>query len=205
MSSLDFAKELFSKYRQAAPSCSALVLTDSPTSPFSSSSIAPDVSSSCTLSDYQLLASSRGNGGLPSPPSLSTSSPSSFPSPSSSSCTSASTLSLVAPNRSSRSIHPTDPAEVLRRGTCGTTGAALLWSSLDGCAPEQPSCRPQLCSLTTRLPEPACRRQSGAEQPRQRHLLDERQIYPWMRSSGEERARERGGGGGVGGWGVVLG
>lgn len=194
MSSLDFANELFSKYQQAAASCSALLLTDSPTSPFSSSSIAPGVSSSRALNGYHLHASSgRGNGGLPSPPSLSSSSPaSSFPSTSSSSWSS---LSLSGLNRSCGSAqpgaHPINPAEVLTGGAYSASGAAPLCSSLQGCASAQPPGRPQLCSLTARLPEPACRRQSGAEQ--QRQLMEERlRIYPWMRSSGEEREEEDG-------------
>ncbi|XP_035510719.1 homeobox protein Hox-B7a isoform X2 [Morone saxatilis] len=196
MSSLDFANALFSKYQQAAASCSALLFTDSPTSPFqsSSSSLAPDVSSSCALvsSGYHLhVSSGRGSGGLPFPPSSSPSS-SSFPSTSSSSsfC-----LSLSGLNRSSGSTqpsaHPFNPAEVLTRGAYSAPGAGQLCSSLQGCAAEPFPGRPQLCSLTDRFPEPACRRQSSPEQ--QQRQLNEKglRIYPWMRSTGADRKRGR--------------
>ncbi|KAM9346068.1 homeobox protein Hox-B7-A-like [Symphorus nematophorus] len=179
MSSLDFANALFSKYQQATASCSALLLSDSPTSPFTSSpSVAPAASSSCALasSAYHLHVSS-GRGDGPFPPSSSSSS--SFPSTSSSAsfC-----LSLSGLSRSSGSAQPGEhppflPAEVL-------TGGAYSAERFSG--------RPQLCSLSARLPELACRRQSSSEQQRLQQLTEEGpRIYPWMRSSGADRRRGR--------------
>lgn len=193
MSSLDFANALFSKYQQVAASCSALLHTDSPTSPFPSSSVAPAVSSSCALvssGNHFHVSSGRGNGGLPFPPSSSASSPSSssFPSTSSSSsfC-----LSLSGLNRSSGSTQPGahhfSPAEVLTGGAYSASGAGPLCFSMQGCAAERFPGRPQLCSLTARQPEPACRRQSSPEQQQHRQSNEEGpRIYPWMRSTGEE-------------------
>lgn len=196
MSSLDFANALFSKYQQAAASCSALLFTDPPTSPFQSSSAAPAVSSSCALvsSGYHLhVSSGRSSGRLPFPPPSSSSSPSSPSFPSSSSSSSF-CLSLSGLNRSSGSTqpgaHPFNPAEVRKGGAYSAPGAGPLCSSLQGCAVERFPVQPQLCSLTDRLPEPACRRQSSPEQRHEEGL----RIYPWMRSSGEERAE------GVGKW-----
>ncbi|KAM3597125.1 uncharacterized protein V6R79_000130 [Siganus canaliculatus] len=190
MSSLDFANELFSKYQQAAPGCSAQLVTDSPTSPFPSSTLAPVGSSSCSLSGYHLhVSSGRGSGGLILPPSSSFSSPASssfFPSTSSSSSL---CLSLSALNRSSGSsqagAHPLSPAEVLTRGAYGASGVAQPCSSWLGCAEQR---RPQPCSVAGRLPESACRRQTC---PEQQQLNDGLRIYPWMRSSGAERKRGR--------------
>ncbi|XP_074511289.1 uncharacterized protein LOC141780098 [Sebastes fasciatus] len=183
MSSLDFANALFSKYQQAAASCSSLLFTESPTSPSQTSSAAPagSSSSSCALvsSGYHLHG--------PLPPSSS-----SF-TPSSSSSSSPFCLSLSGLNRSSGSIqssaHPLNSADNVR------TFSGPLSSSLQGCASERFSGRPQqLCSLTLRLPEPACRRQSCPEQQQQqqRQLNEEEpRIYPWMRSSGADRKRGR--------------
>ena len=188
MSSLDFANALFSKYQHAAASCSALLFTDSPTSPCPSfPSVAPVASSSCALvsSGYHLhVSGGRGSRGLPVPPSSSFSSPSSssFPSTSSSStlCSSLSGL-----NRNSGSIqpgaHPFDPAEVLSGGACSALGAGPMCSSL-----ERFTSRPQLNSLSARLPEPACRRQTNPEQLQLQTHEEGLRIYPWMRSSGEE-------------------
>lgn len=193
MSSLDFANALFSKYQQTAASCSALLFTDSPTSPCPSSSVAPAVSSSCALvsSGYQLhVSGGKGSEGLPPSLSSPSSSSSSFPSTSSSSsfC-----LSLPGLNRSSGvtrpGAHPFNPAEMLAGGAYSASGAGPLCSSLQGCAMERFSGRPRLCTVSSRLPEPACRRQSIPEQ--HHHQQQQRQeglpIYPWMRSSGEER------------------
>lgn len=192
MSSLDFANELFSKYQQTAASFSALLHTESTTSPFSPSSIAPGVSSSCARSGYHLHASSgRGNRGLHSPPSLSSSSPSAslFPSAFSSSWSS---LSRSGLSRGSIQLgaHPIKPAEALTGGAYSASGAAPLSSSLQGCALEQPPGSPQLCSLADRPPESAYRRQSSAE-PQQQSNEERLRIYPWMRSSGEERGTRR--------------
>ncbi|XP_076608436.1 homeobox protein Hox-B7-like [Chaetodon auriga] len=193
MSSLDFANALFSKY-QVAASCSALLFTDSPTSPFPSSSIAPAVSSSCALvSSGNHLHVSSGRG-LPFPPSSSASSPSSssFPSTSSSSsfC-----LSLSGLNRSSGSTqpgaHPFSPAEVLTGGAYSASGAGPLCFSMQGCATERFPGRPQLCSLTGRHPETACRRQSSTEQQQRQSNEEGLRIYPWMRSTGVDRRRGR--------------
>ncbi|XP_038547873.1 homeobox protein Hox-B7a [Micropterus salmoides] len=182
MSSL--ANALFSKYQQAATSCSALLLTDSPTSPFPPSSAAPGVSSSCALesSKYHLhVSSGRGSGGPPFPPSSASSS--SF-------C-----MSLSGLNRSSGSTqpgaHPFNPSEVLTGGAYCATGAGPMCSSLQGCAAEQLPGRPQFCSLAARFPEPDCSRQSNPGQ-QQRHLNEQGlRIYPWMRSSGADRRRGR--------------
>ncbi|XP_070704117.1 homeobox protein Hox-B7a [Pempheris klunzingeri] len=194
MSSLDFANVLFSKYQQAAASCSARLLTDSPTSPFPSSSADPAVPSSCALvfGEYHVnVSSGRGSGRLPFLPPSSSSSPSSFfPSSSSSS---SSCLSLTGLNRSSGSTqpgaHPFNPNEVTKAGACSTRAAGPLCSSLQGCAEERFSAQPQLYPLTARLPDPACRRQNSLEQ-QERHE-DGLRIYPWMRSSGADRRRGR--------------
>ncbi|XP_042337022.1 homeobox protein Hox-B7a-like, partial [Plectropomus leopardus] len=185
MSTLDFTNALFSKYQQAAASRSALLLRDSPTYSFPSSSAAPAVSSSCALvsSGYHLhVFNKRGVGELPPSPFSSSPSSSSL-APSSSS--SAVCLSLSGLNRSSGSIQPCaqpfNPAQVRTGGGYSAQGAGSLSSSLQGCAAERyPG---QLCSVT-RLPEPACRRQSCPEQ--QQFNEKELRIYPWMRSSGEE-------------------
>ncbi|XP_039681951.1 homeobox protein Hox-B7a, partial [Perca fluviatilis] len=195
MSSLDFANALFSKYQQAAANCSALLFTDSPNSPFPTSSAAPAVSSSCALvsSGYHLhVSSGRGGGELPLPPSSFSSSHSSSsfpPSPSSSSFC----VSLSGLNRSSGSVEPSTqpfiPAEVRTRGAFSAPGAGPLRSSLQGCAAERFPDRPQLLS---RLPEPACRRQTCPEQQQWRQLNEEElRIYPWMKSSGADRRRGR--------------
>nr|XP_046271114.1 homeobox protein Hox-B7a [Scatophagus argus] len=195
MSSLDFANELFSKYQQASASCSAMLFTDCPTSPFPSSSFAPAVSSSCALSGYHLhVSSGRGNRGLPFPSSLSSSSPSSSSSFTSTPSSSSFCLSLSGLNRTSGStqpgVHPINPAEVLTGAAYSESGVGPLCSSLPGCAAERIACRPQLSSLTARLPEPACRRQSSPGQ--QRQLNEEGlRIYPWMRNSGADRKRGR--------------
>lgn len=185
MSSLDFANDLFSKYQQTAASFSALLHKESTTSPFSPSSVAPGVSTSCARSGYHLHASGgRGNKGLHSPPSLS--SVCSFPSAFSSSWSSWSRSGL---NRSRGSAQP---AEALTGGAYSASGTGPLSLSLRGCASEQPPDRPRLCSLADRPPETACRRQSSAEQQQQSSEETQR-IYPWMRCSGEEegeRAKE---------------
>ncbi|XP_041813966.1 homeobox protein Hox-B7a [Chelmon rostratus] len=200
MSSLDFANALFSKYQQVAASCSALLFTDSPTSPFPSSSIAPAVSSSCALvsSGNQFhVSSGRGNGGLPFPPSSSASSPSSSSSFPSTSASSSFRLSLSGLNRSSGSTqpgaHPFSPAQVRAGGAYSAPRAGALCFSAQGCAAERFPDPAQLCSLTTRYPEPACRRQSSPEQQQQRRQSNEEgpRIYPWMRSTGVDRRRGR--------------
>ncbi|KAM7372565.1 hypothetical protein PAMP_009723 [Pampus punctatissimus] len=196
MSSLYFANALFSKYQQAAASCSALLFTDSPTSPSPSSSASPTVSSCALVSSgyHHHVSSGRGVGALSFPPSSSTSSsPSSSSFPSSSSSSSF-RLSLSGLNGSSGNIQPgahhLNPAEVCAGGDYSAPGAGPLCSSLQGCAAERYSGRSQLCSLAARVPEPACRRQSSPEQRRQ--LNEETlRIYPWMRSSGAEKRRGR--------------
>ncbi|XP_068452950.1 homeobox protein Hox-B7-B-like [Clinocottus analis] len=180
MSSLDFANALFSKYHQAAASCSALVFADHPTSPFPTSPTAPAASSSCALvsSGYHLHASGGKGGPLPS---------SSISSPNSSStflpsCASSSLCwSLNRSGVSARpGAHPSEPAEVSAAGPPSF--------SPQGCAAERFHRRPQLCPLPG-LSEPACRRQRG---PGQQQLNEEEpRIYPWMRSSGVDRRRGR--------------
>ncbi|XP_070787201.1 homeobox protein Hox-B7-B-like [Enoplosus armatus] len=174
-----FANALFSKYQQASSSCSALLFADSPTSPFPSSSAAPGVSSSCAL-----VSDRYHSGPLPFPPSSSSSSSSS------SLC-----LSLSGLNRSSGSAqpgaHPFNPTKVRTGEAYGAPGAGPPCSSPQGCAAERHHGRPRFCSLTARLTEPDCIRQSVPEQ-RQRQLNDEGlRIYPWMRSSGADRRRGR--------------
>ncbi len=187
MSSLDFANALFSKYQQSAASCSTLLFKDSATSPFPSSSTAPAMPSSCTLvsSGYHPHASSgRGSGGLSFNPSSSSSSLSS-----SSSSSSSFSLSLSGLNRSCGSsqpgAHPVYPAEVRTGGAYSAPGSGSLCASLQESAEERFPGRPQLCSLTSRLLEPACRRQSSPEQQQRRLNEEVQRIYPWMRSSGE--------------------
>lgn len=212
MSSLYFANALFSKYQQATANCPALLFTDSPTSPSTSSSASPAGASSCALVSsgyHHHVSSGRGVGALPFPPSSSTtssSSPSSSSSssfPSSSSSSSSFRLSLSGLNGSNGDtqpgVHHFNPAQVCTGGAYNNVpGAGQLCSSLQGCAVERYPGESQLCSLAARLPEPACRRQSSPEQRRQ--LNEERlRIYPWMRSSGEGRGE---GGGGEGGLGV---
>ncbi|XP_074552431.1 homeobox protein Hox-B7-B-like [Halichoeres trimaculatus] len=184
MTSPDFANALFSKYAQEAVSCSAMLFTDSQTSSFSSSSVAPAVSSSCALvsSGYHLHGSSgRGSGGLPLPPSSSASSPSCSASLSSSSSR---CLSLWGLDRDNGSTHPGsqhfNPAEV-RKG-----GAVPLLAT------ERIPCRSQLSARPFGLSESACRRQSNSEQQQRTQFNEEGpRIYPWMRSSGADRRRGR--------------
>ncbi|XP_041673149.1 homeobox protein Hox-B7a [Cheilinus undulatus] len=182
MSSPGFANALFSKYQQTSASCSAFLLSDSPTSPFPSSSADPALSSSCALasSGYHLHGSSgRGSGGLPLPPSSSSSSPSFFASSSSSSpfCF------FSGLSRGSGNVQPSrghfQPSEAR-----GEEAVRL-------CASEKIPARSQLCALPAGLPEAACRRQSNPEQQRRQMNEEGPQIYPWMRSTGADRRRGR--------------
>lgn len=183
MTSSDFTNALFSKYQQEAVSCSAMLFKDSPTSIFTSSSAAPAVSSSCALvsSGYHLHGSNgRGSGGLSLPPSSSASSPSCSASFSSSSSL---CLSLWGLNGGNGSTQPGGQhfnlAEVLKGGA-----APLL-------ATERIPCRSQLSARPFGLSESACRRQSNSEREQRMQLNEEGpRIYPWMKSSGEEKGRE---------------
>uniref|UniRef100_A0A667WI13 Homeobox B7a n=1 Tax=Myripristis murdjan TaxID=586833 RepID=A0A667WI13_9TELE len=191
MSSLYFANALFSKYQQAAASCSGLLFPDSPTSSSPSSSalhsFAPS-SSSCALvsSGYRHhVSGGRGGGGLPLPP-CSSSSSSSCSSLSSSS-SSSSCASLPGPHGSGggslAGAHLSSPAGVYPGGTGGfyAQGAAAL-RSLHGALFER--------HPAAGLPEPVCDRQIVPEQQRQ-NSDEPLRIYPWMRSSGTDRRRGR--------------
>lgn len=189
MSSPDFANALFSKYQEAAASCSALLLTDSSTSPSSSSSARPAASPSCgrVSSGYRHNHVSNGKvaGRLPFPPPSSPSPPSpssSLPSPTSSwFCLSLSGLNGNSGGAQPGAHHP-NQAEICAGGACGSPpGAVPLCASLQRCASERFSGPPQLCSSVARFPEPA-RRMQQQPQPQQERL----EIYPWMRSSGED-------------------
>ncbi|XP_071357566.1 homeobox protein Hox-B7a [Trachinotus anak] len=192
MSSLHFANALFSKYQQAAASCSAQPVTDSSTSPSPSSSACPAGSSSCALVSsgyhHHHVSNGRSSGRLPFPPPSSSSSPPPPPPPTSLwFC-----LSLSGLNGNSRgtqpSAHPLSHAETRTGGAYSAPGAAPL----QRCAAERFPSPPQLCSLAARVPEMACRMQRRPEQQQQPQLNPERlQIYPWMRSSGADRRRGR--------------
>ncbi|GAA6232375.1 homeobox protein Hox-B7 [Lates japonicus] len=198
MSSLHFANALFSKYQQAAASCSALLLTDSSTSPSPSSSACPAVSSSCALVSsgyhHHHVSNGRGSGRLPFPP-PSSSSPSSSSSLSSSSTSSWFCLSLSGLNGSSGvtqpGVHHLNPAEIRTGGAYSAQGAVPLRSSLQRCAAEPFSGPPEHCSLAARLPESACRMQRRREQQQSQLNQERLRIYPWMRSSGADRRRGR--------------
>lgn len=192
MSSLYFANALFSKHQQAAANCSALSFTDSPTSPSSVSSASPAVTSSCALVssgyNHQYVSNGRCGGGLPFPPS---SSPSSSFFPSSSPSFLCLSLSGLNNNGGDNQLdaQPPNPSEVRTAEACRALGAVPLCSPLQRCASGRFPDPTQLCSLVSRLPEPACRRQRSPEQ-QQRQLNHQRLlIYPWMRSSGEEGVR----------------
>nr|XP_020508497.1 homeobox protein Hox-B7a-like [Labrus bergylta] len=192
MSSPDFANALFSKYQQAAVNCSAMLFTDSPTSPFPSCSTAPALSNSCALvsSGYHLHGSNgRGSGGLSLPPSLSSSSPS-FLASSSSSSSSQFCYSLSGLNRGSGSTQPGE--YTTRRGEFQPSEVRKEEGAVPLCATERISGRSQLYALPTGLPEPTCRRQSNPVEQQTRQSNEEGpQIYPWMRSSGADRRRGR--------------
>lgn len=197
MSSLYFANALFSKHQQAAASCSALRFTDSPTSASSGSSVSAAVSSSCALvssgNNHQHVSNGRCGAGLPFPLCSSSSSPSSsfFPSSSPSfPCLSLSGLNNGGNNQPD--AQHSNPAEVRTGGACSALGAVPLCPPLQKCTSGRFPDPTQLCSLASRLPEPACRRQRSLEQ-QQRQLNHQRLlIYPWMRSSGEEGVRRAG-------------
>ncbi|KAK2832781.1 hypothetical protein Q5P01_016670 [Channa striata] len=205
MSSLYFANTLFSKYQHASAICSSLVFTDSPSSPSSASSTSPAVSSSCALVssgyNHHNIPNGSCSGGLRfAPPSSSSSSSTSCTSSSSSSFHSSSTpcLSLSGLERNGGHNQPTPqplhPADVRTVEACGAQGAVPLCQPLQRCASGRFPDSTQLCSLASRLPEPACRRQRTPEQQQQqqRQLNHQRLlIYPWMRSSGADRRRGR--------------
>lgn len=194
MSSLSFANALFSKHQQAAANCSALSLTDSPTSPSSVSSASPAVSSSCAVVssgfNHQYVSNGRCGGGLPFPPSSSYSPFSSLFPPSSPSflCLSLSGLNNNGGDNQP-DAQPPNSTEVRTVEAYRALGAAPLCPPLQRCASGRFPDPNQLCSLVSRLPEPACRRQRSPVQ-QQRQLNHQRLlIYPWMRSSGEEGVR----------------
>ncbi|XP_075999250.1 homeobox protein Hox-B7-A-like [Genypterus blacodes] len=185
MSSLYFANALFSKYQQDASGCSARLYPHSPTSSPCTSSDSPDIPSSCTV-----VSNGRSSGEFLLHTSSSSSSYSPiFFSPSSSS----SRLSLSrwygSSGDSVPGAHTLNPAGVI-------TGEAVAGDAQPAVVPllspasQRHTGRPNAsCSAATRLPDPACRRQSGAVQ-QQPH--DERlRLYPWMRRSGADGRRGR--------------